>query len=92
VDNEDLMEAVNVGGNYYAKSIGDRKVICFRLNGYEITTDYSSDHEAYESVITLMDDGAVLYSVMHDYQKGSFNLAVKWLGKELDPQLSFLEE
>ena len=92
MDNEDLMEAVNGGGNFHTKFSGGRKVICFRYKGYEITTDYSSDHEAYESIITLMDEGVVLHSAMHDYHKGSFNMAVKWLGKELDPQLSFLEE
>ena len=87
VHREDLSEAVRDDGNYHTKFFGGREIICFRYKGYEITTDYSSDHHVYESVITKMDDGEVLYSVMDDFHRGAFSLAVVWLARQLDPQL-----
>ena len=92
VDKEDLIEAMKDGANFHTKLIGEREVICFRCKGYEIVTDYNSDHEAYESVVVKMGDSAVLHSVMSDFHRRALSLAVEWLGKELDPQLSFLEE
>ena len=84
--------AVREGGNYFTKPRGEREVICFRYKDYEIVTDYNSDHEAYESVIAKTGQGNVLHSVMNDFHRGAFNLAVEWLAKELNPQLDFLRE
>ncbi len=90
--NQDLEMAVREGGNYFIQSRGEREVICFRYKDYEIITDYNSDHEAYESEIAKTDQDTVLHSVMADFHRGAFNLAVEWLAKELNPQLDFFEE
>ena len=92
VDKEDLIEAMKDGANFHTKLIGEREVICFRYKDYEIVTDYNSDHEAYESEIAKTDQDTVLHSVMSDFHRGAFNLAVEWLAKELNPQLDFLRE